>query len=98
MKVICIDEPALYELVYQVVNQMKQLNLPNEEKWVESSAAMKILGIKSKSSLQKLRNEGLIRYSQPDRRIILYDVKSLYEYLNAHAKEPFGLNSNKNRQ
>ena len=97
MKVICIDEPALYELVNQVVNQMKQSLAPSQEKWVTPAEAMKILGIKSKTTLQKLRNEGLIRYSQPDRRIILYDVQSLYNYLEAYAQEPFGAKYNGSR-
>ncbi len=91
MKVICIDEPALYELVIQVVTQLRQIMISNEDKWVTTAVAMKMLGIKSKTTLQKLRNEGLIRYSQPERRIILYDVESLYAYLDANAKEPFGI-------
>jgi len=40
------------------------------------------LRIKSKTTLQKLRDGGKIRFSQPEKKIILYDLKSIYSYLD----------------
>ncbi len=37
----------------------------------------------------KLRDEGKIRFSQPEKKIILYDLDSIHAYLNHHAKSTF---------
>lgn len=60
------------------------------EVWVDDEEAMRLLNIKSKTTLQKLRDEGKIRYSQPQKKIILYDRRSIEAYLERHAKEAFG--------
>jgi len=51
--------------------------------------AMRMLRITSKTTLQKFRDEGKIRFSQPEKKIILYDTDSINEYLNANAHETF---------
>ncbi|MBK7694832.1 MAG: hypothetical protein IPN15_08880 [Saprospiraceae bacterium] len=43
------------------------------------------LRVKSKTTLQKLRDEGKIRFSQPEKKIILYDLQSIYSYLDQNA-------------
>ena len=50
---------------------------------------MKLLGIKSKTTLQKLRDNGDIRFSQPIKKIIRYDRLSIEDYLDKHAQNPF---------
>lgn len=42
---------------------------------------MKLLNIRSRTTLQKLRDHGKIRFSQPQRRIILYDHNLICDYL-----------------
>jgi hypothetical protein len=56
---------------------------------VNDAEAMKRLHIKSKTTLQKLRDKGKIRFSQHLRKNILYDLDSIYEYLEKHAKDTF---------
>jgi len=97
MQVICFEEKAFYELLNRVIEYVQKTQMDKGDKWVTPIEAMKILGIKSKTTLQKLRNEGLIRYSQPERRIILYDRESLFDYLNGYAKEPFGIRKKQSR-
>jgi hypothetical protein len=63
-------------------------NLPVEERWIPTEEAMRILNIKSKSTLQILKNEGKVRYSMAG-RIQLFDRVSLREYIEANAKETF---------
>lgn len=58
-------------------------------KWISGGEAMKMLRIKSKSPLQKMRDEGYIRFTQPEKKIILYDVDSIKEYLEDFVYEPF---------
>ena len=50
---------------------------------------MKRLNITSKTTLQKFRDEGKIRFSQPEKKIILYDTDSINDYLDKHAKNTF---------
>ena len=47
------------------------------------------VNIKSKSTLQKLRDEGSITFTQPQKKIILYDYDSIMKYLNKHKKDQF---------
>jgi hypothetical protein len=89
MQVICLQDDAFYALVEEVVQRIKLSQKITEDKWISPDEAMLKLRIKSKTTLQKLRDEGRIRFSQPDRKIILYDTESINEYLSKHAKNIF---------
>lgn len=89
MEVICLENEAFYALIEEVVQRLKEKNGVKDDKWVSAEEAMEKLRIKSKTTLQKLRDEGKLRFSQPEKKIILYDTDSINEYLEKHAKEPF---------
>jgi hypothetical protein len=90
MEVICLQDEAFYALVDKVVERIQQQqNATSEDRWISGTEAMRRLRIQSKTTLQKLRDEGQIRYSQPEKKIILYDTDSINSYLNRHAKETF---------
>lgn len=89
MQVICLEEKAFYELVEQVVLRLKEKNNVIRDKWVSNEEAMRLLNIKSKTTLQKLRDEGRIRFSQPEKKIILYDRDSIDAYLEKNSKDTF---------
>ena len=86
MEVICLEEAAFYSLVEQVVERLKIQHGVNKEKWISDEQAMELLNIKSKTTLQKLRDEGKLRFSQPQKKIILYDRVSIDEYLEKNAR------------
>ncbi len=89
MEVICLQDQAFYALIEQVVKRVKEKNSIKEDKWISPEEAMQKLRISSKTTLQKLRDEGKIRFSQPEKKLILYDVDSIYKYLEKHVKETF---------
>jgi hypothetical protein len=89
MSAICLEEPAFYALIEQVVERLKDKNGMSKDKWVAEPEAMRLLNVKSKTTLQKLRDEGKIRFSQPQKKIILYDRDSIEHYLGQHARETF---------
>lgn len=89
MQVICLQEPAFYELVEQVVLRLREKDGSQKLKWIDDEEAMNLLNIKSKTTLQKLRDEGRIRFSQPQKKVILYDRDSIMEYLEKHARNTF---------
>lgn len=89
MEVICLHDEAFYALIDKVLERVQQQQVPKDDKWISGSEAMKKLRIQSKTTLQKLRDEGSIRFSQPERKIILYDSDSINDYLSRHTKETF---------
>lgn len=89
MEVICLEDVAFYALVEQVVARLKESNKTTKDKWISDEDAMKLLNIKSKTTLQKLRDEGKIRFSQPQKKIILYDRDSIMDYLDKNSRETF---------
>ncbi len=89
MEIICLEEPAFYSLIEKVVDRIKLILNNKEDKWISGEEAMKKLRITSKTTLQKMRDEGKIRFTQPEKKIILYDSDSISEYLENHSKETF---------
>lgn len=88
MEVICFESAAFNALIEKLVEAVKTNLKTVEDKWISPVEAMKKLRIKSKATLQKMRDEGVIRFSHPERRIILYDSSSIDDYLNGYANKP----------
>lgn len=89
MEVICLEDSAFYSLIERVIAKIKDQNNIKEDKWISGDEAMQKLRITSKTTLQKFRDEGRIRFTQPDKKIILYDSDSINEYLEKHSKQTF---------
>jgi len=89
MEVICLQDTAFYKLIEEVVARIKEKEGIREDRWISAEEAMKKLRITSKTTLQRLRDEGLIRFSSPMKKVILYDSHSITVYLEKHAKETF---------
>lgn len=89
MEVICIEDKAFYDLVSRVVEQLKIIHPRQEAKWVNTEEAMRLLNIKSKTSLQNLRDAGKIRFTQPQKKLIMYDRDSINSYLENNAQNTF---------
>jgi hypothetical protein len=89
MQIICLEEDAFYALVEQVVTRLKDKNGISYDKWVSDEDAMRLLNVKSKTTMQRLRDEGKIRFTQPQKKIILYDRDSINLYLEQNVRETF---------
>ena len=89
MEVICLHDEAFYALIDKVLERIQQQQAVKEDKWISGSEAMRKLRIQSKTTLQKLRDEGSIRFSQPEKKIILYDSDSINDYLSRRSKSTF---------
>lgn len=78
MNVVALEEEAFYQLYQKLVADIKQQpGAKPRDKWIDGEEAMHMLRISSKTTLQKLRDEGKIRYSQPEKKLILYDSDSI---------------------
>lgn len=89
MEVICLEEEAFYTLFNKVVDHIGLQDKAEAWNWVDGEKAMSLLNISSKTTLQKLRDQGKIRFSQPQPRTILYDRNSINAYLEHNARETF---------
>ena len=89
MQVVCLQEEAFYALFDKVIEHVETKRKDIPDKWIDGEEAMSILKIKSTTTLQKLRDEGKVRFTQPQRKIILYDRDSLNDYLEKYAHETF---------
>ena len=89
MQVICLEDEAFHALLDRAVQRVLEKHTVKEDKWISGEEAMQMLRISSKTTLQQRRDNGDIRYSQPEKKIILYDKDSILEYLEKHAKNTF---------
>ncbi|MCG8640638.1 MAG: helix-turn-helix domain-containing protein [Desulfobacterales bacterium] len=88
--IIMIDEGDLEELVHQVTKRLLvEFKSDVHDRWISAEEAMKKLGITSNTTLQKYRDEGKIRFSQPSKKVIQYDRFSIDEFLDKNAKDTF---------
>ncbi|MCO5946714.1 helix-turn-helix domain-containing protein [Mucilaginibacter flavidus] len=91
MNVICIENTAFYALIDTVIARIKEKQNNSADKWISTDEAMTMLRITSKTTLQKLRDEGKIRASQPGKRTVLYDRDSIIDYLEDFTYETFDM-------
>lgn len=86
---LSLDDQKLYAMILEAVKRVKADFGVVPDKWIDSEEAMELLRITSKTTLQKLRDEGKITYSQPEKKMILYDRDSIIAYIEKHIKKPF---------
>ncbi|MBE9602642.1 helix-turn-helix domain-containing protein [Pedobacter sp. MC2016-24] len=89
IKWICFEDEAYYCMIEDIVTRLdKQKNIPKEEKWINQDDALELLDI-SKSTLQRLRDNGKISFSKTSSKKIMYDKKSLLDYLDKNTRKTF---------
>jgi biotin operon repressor len=63
MDVICLEDAAFYTLIEKVVERIREKANSKSDKWISGEEAINKLRITSKTNLQKLKDEGKIRFS-----------------------------------
>lgn len=89
MEIICLEDKAFFALIDRVLERIREKESLLEDMWISGEEAMHKLRITSKTTLQKLRDEGKIRFSQPEKKIILYDSNSIQQYLEKNVRDTF---------
>jgi len=87
MEIRSLSDEQFNRLIESMVTRLKVEMGAKRDKWVDGNEAMRYMRITSKTTLQKLRDEGKIRFSQPLPKHLLYDLDSIDEYLNRHANK-----------
>ncbi|MBW4889193.1 helix-turn-helix domain-containing protein [Mucilaginibacter sp. HMF5004] len=88
MEVICLEEPAFYKLLEDVVKRLKLENNIQEDEYITGEEAMRKLGITSKTTLQKLRDNGSISFTK-DTPTMMYNAQSISVYLKSKTLKTF---------
>lgn len=89
-EIICINTRAYYALLDQVLEHIQEkFRLPKEPDWVDTETALQILNIRSRTTLQNLRDAGKVAFSQTTRKNILYRRQSLFEYIESATQNKF---------
>ncbi len=84
MKLIVFQDEAYQQLVLEFRKMlMDAIAEVKQEEWLSPEDAKQLLGIKSKSKLQQLRDSGEILFSQHG-RIIKYSRQSINRFLMKH--------------
>jgi hypothetical protein len=96
MEVIIFESEAyknlqkeLMQQMYGIIKDAKEEALRNADPaldWIGTEEAKKLLGVKSKTKMQELRDMGEIIFSQSG-RIVKYSKSSIVEYLNRNIPE-----------
>lgn len=84
-----MEKEDLLKMIEEVVERIKTKNGITEDRWINDKEALRLLRISSKTTLQKLRDTGAIRFSQPAKKHIVYDRESILAYLDKHSREKF---------
>ena len=88
--VICINSGAFYALIDEVVAHIDvKHGVPRENNWIDADAAMEMLKITSRTTLQNMRDEGKIRFFKTSPKNILYDRNSILKHIDSSAQETF---------
>ena len=89
IEIICLESNAFNALIDEVVSRVRQENNVLSSRWISDEEAMDILKISSRSTLQNYRDNGKIRFTQPSKKVILYDRNSIIDLLENNAKDTF---------
>ena len=84
-----INVSELYDALRSVVETIRKEIREDNNPWVDTDEAMGILKIKSKTTLQELRDEREIVFSQPRKKHILYNRTSILAYIEKHKSKTF---------
>lgn len=85
MEVITIEKEAYYKMLYEFARMVKKVaeESKRECEWIDEAEAKKLLGVKSRSKMQQLRDHVLIEFSQYG-KIIRYSRSSIMEFIEKH--------------
>jgi hypothetical protein len=78
------------DLRIELLKLLEEINKkPVQKIWLSTEEAMELLHLKSKTSMQKLRDSEAIIFSQPMKKVILYNYESILQYLQENSINKF---------
>ena len=88
LDVVCLETEAYYELFAEMIKYVQSQIPEKEEEWVDSEKAMAILKVGT-TTLQKYRDQNLIRVSRLSKKHLMYFRPSLIELLENNVEDDY---------
>jgi len=80
-QILLLSKEDLIEALIQFAKEIEEnKTIPNE--WLTVEQTKKMLNIRSNTTLFKYKNEGKLSYAMPSPKILLFERKSVLEFLN----------------
>ncbi len=84
MEIIVFEKETYWKMQSELIKMfheaLKDAKKPDGD-WISTEQAKTLLGVKSKSKMQELRDTNAIRFSKHGRKTIMYSQKSILEFL-----------------
>lgn len=84
MEIIVFEKDTYWKMQEQLMkmfhDSLKAANKPQED-WISTEEAKQLLGVKSKSKMQQLRDTNAIKFSKYGKKLIKYSKASILDYL-----------------
>jgi len=84
MEVIVFEKEAYWKMQTELMNMfhnaLKEATKPADD-WISTEEAKTLLGVKSKSKMQELRDHDAIKFSKHGKKLIMYSKQSILNYL-----------------
>jgi len=87
MQFIMMGTDALDKLIHEVITTVKTKIKTKPEDWIGEDDAKKLLGVSSKSTIQRFRDEDRIIYSTVTKKNIMYSKASILKYMNTKSNK-----------
>jgi len=84
---IMMDTAALDKLIHEVIDTVKTKMKTKPEDWIGEDEVQKLLGVSSKSTIQRFRDEDRIIYSAVTKKNIMYSRASVLRYMNTKSNK-----------
>lgn len=89
MQFIMMDTTAFDKLINQVIITVKAKMRKQPEDWIDEIGAMVLLGVSSKSTMQRFRDENRITYSAVTKKNIMYSRASILRYMKGKSNAQY---------
>lgn len=84
MELIVFEKESYWKMQKQLMSMFEEAlksGQQSPEDWISLEEAQALLGVRSKSKMQELRNTNAIKYSKFGRKLIRYSKSSIMAYL-----------------
>jgi hypothetical protein len=84
MEIIIFEKETYWKMQAELMRMFQEVIKTSQkqpEDWISTEEAKAILGVKSKSKMQELRDTNAIKYSKHGKKLIQYSRASIHEYL-----------------
>jgi len=89
MQFVMMDTAVFDEIINQVITTVKMKMKTKPVDWIDEAKAKELLGVSSKSTMQRFRDEDRIIYSTVTKKNIMYSKSSILRYMEGKSNTQY---------